>query len=470
MKLYKIIYCSLFFIILAIPLVGMLWYKEPEVTENKELAEKPGLLSGGMVNIRFLSDMDEYFSDHFAYRQELVTANAVIMGQVFAQSSEELAIVGKDDWLYLKVTLDDYQGTNRMSERGINNVVSVIRLMQEYTESQGKQFVFAGAPNKNTLYPQFMPYYYTRSSDLRNLERVTEKLSQSGVIHVDLEALFREKNDILYHVGDSHWDNRGAAMVQHALLDEVAVPHTDFTKFEAAVRNDFQGDIDKILYPQNRHPETEYDYTKYMTYVYEDTSDVTAMTVETSQKQGNGMRLLCFRDSFGNSLLPFLAQDFDYAKFCKAIPYRMDLIAKENYDICIVELVERNLVHLIKFAPVMPAPLRAFSEVTESYESDKTIYEKTEFEEYYKYSGMTDAAYTDDTSPIYIRFSGNVTDYVVEAMPCDESSISGTPSDYGYVAYVGMNAFPAGTYRVELITQKEGKYYSQVVEDAYIIP
>ncbi len=470
MKLYKIIYCALFFIILAIPLAGMLWYKEPEVTENKELAEPPGLLADGRVNIRFLSELDEYFSDHFAYRQELVTANAVIMGQMFAQSSEELAIVGKDDWLYLKVTLDDYQGTNRMSERGIDNVVTIIRLMQEYTESQGKKFVFAGAPNKNTLYPQYMPYYYTQSSDLRNLQRVTEKLSQSGVSYVDLEALFREQNDILYHAGDSHWDNRGAGMVQHELLNKVSVPHTDFTKLEADVRNDFQGDIDKILYPQNRHPETEYDYSRYLNYAYEGTSDVTATTVETRQEQGNGMRLLCFRDSFGNSLLPFLAQDFDYAKFSKAIPYRMDLMYKEGYDVCIVELVERNLVHLIKFAPVMPAPLRAFSEVTESCESDKTTYERTEFEEYSKYSGIADEAYIDDESPVYIRFSGEEAGYVVEAMPCDESSVSGTPSDYGYVAYIGMNAFPAGTYRVELITQKEGKYYSQVLEDAYIIP
>lgn len=464
MKLYKRVFCMLFFLLLAVPLVGMLWYKEPETTENKELAVSPELISDGTLNIHFLADLEAYFSDHFAYRQELVTANAVIMGQVFAQSSEELAIVGKDDWLYLKVTLDDYQGTNRMSERGIHNVATIIRLMQEYVETQGKQFVFASAPNKNTLYPQYMPYYYTRTTKPRNLERVTELFSEQEISYVDLQALFQGENEILYHTGDSHWNNKGAVMVQNALLNKLGVPHTDFMGFPVSISDDFEGDIDKILYPQNRHPEAEYDYSGYLTYEYAGTSDVTASTVETKQEQGNGLRLLCFRDSFGNSLLPFLAQDFEYAKFCKAIPYRLDLMNRESYDVCIVELVERNLVNLIKFAPVMSAPLRAFTEGTEEYTSDMTTYEKNEYEEYFKYSGVADGEYIDDASPIYLRFSSDTVSYVVEATPSDESFVSGKPSDYGYVAYIGMQAFPADTYKVELITLKGGKYYSQVLE------
>ena len=459
MKIYRVIFCSLFFLILAVPLVGMLWYKEPESTENKTLAQMPKLVEEKTINYKYLSDLEAYLSDHFAYRQELVTADAVLMSRVFHQSSENLAIVGTDGWLYLRTTLDDYQGTNRMSDRGIRNVATVVSLMQEYVEGMGKTFVFTSAPNKNTLYPAYMPYYYTQTDKTTNLQRVSMVMQELGCNYVDLYALFEAQTGVLYHKGDSHWDNRGAALVQDALLEQAGVEHTDLTQVEPQERDDFQGDIDKILYPLARHPEKEYDYSPYFTYSYDGTDDVTANVVTTTGTKGDGSRLLCFRDSFGNSLLPFLAQEFDFAKFGKAVPYRIDAMYTENRDVCIVELVERNLVNLVKFAPVMPAPLRAFSEDTRSYSSETVTSTVSEFDGYYKIQGFADETYVDTDSPIYLRFTGESGCFVIEAAPADELT-TGTPSDYGFTAYIGKQAFPAGEYQMEMITEHDGSYYS----------
>ena len=125
--------------------------------------------------------------------------------------------------------------------------------------------------------------------------------------------------------------------------------------------------------------------------------------------------------------------------------------------------MERNLVNLVKFAPVMPAPLRAFAEETCSYRSDVVQYKKSEVNGYYKFQGMLDAAYVEDTSPVYLRFCGEQGTYVVEAFPADEMT-DGTPSDYGYTAYIGKQAFPSGTYQVEAISCKDGRYYATVVD------
>lgn len=464
MKVYRVIFCSLFFLILAVPLVGMLWYREPESTENKTLAEMPQITEEGHVNYKYLSELEAYFSDHFAYRQELVTADAVLMSQVFQQSSEELAIVGTDGWLYLRTTLDDFQGTNRMSDRGIRNVATVVSLMQEYVEGMGKTFVFTSSPNKNTLYPEHMPYYYTQTDAPTNLQRTSTVMQELGCNYVDLYTLFEAQEDVLYHKGDSHWDNRGAALVQDALLKQAGVEHADLTRVQPLVREDFEGDIDKILYPLARHPETEYDYSPYFTYTYDETDDVTANTVTTTGRKENGKSLLCFRDSFGNSLLPFLAQEFDLAKFCKAIPYRLDAMYTENRDVCIVELVERNLVNLVKFAPVMPAPLRMFSEETIAYTSEAVTSTVSEVDGYYKIQGFADEKYVETDSPIYLRFSGDAGGFVVEAAPADELT-TGTPSDYGFTAYIGQQAFPAGDYQMELITEQDGSYYSMLLEN-----
>ena len=467
MKVYRVIFCSLFFLILAVPLVGMLWYEEPEATENKTLAEMPQLAEEGHVNYKYFSELEDYFSDHFAYRQELVTADAVLMSKVFQQSSEELAIVGTDSWLYLRTTLDDFQGTNRMSVRGIQNVATVVSLMQEYVEGMGKTFVFTSPPNKNSLYPEHMPYYYIQTTEPTNLQRVSAILQEKGCNYVDLYTLFDSQTDVFYHKGDSHWDNRGAAQVQDALLEKAGVEHADLTQVQPLVREDFEGDIDKILYPLARHPETEYDYSPYFTYTYDETDDVTANIVTTTSKKDNGKSLLCFRDSFGNSLLPFLAQEFDSAKFGKAIPYRLDAMYTENRDVCIVELVERNLVNLVKFAPVMPAPLRAFSEEAQSYTSETVTSTVSEVDGYYKIQGLADEKYVDIDSPIYLRFTSDDGCFVVEAAPADELT-TGTPSDYGFTAYIGKQAFPAGDYQVELITEQDGSYYSMLLENICI--
>ena len=45
---------------------------------------------------------------------------------------------------------------------------------------------------------------------------------------------------------------------------------------------------------------------------------------------------------------------------------------------------------------------------------------------------------------------------------------TGTPSDYGFTAYIGKQAFPAGDYQMELITEQDGSYYSMLLENICI--
>lgn len=465
MKIYKICYIGLFLAIISLPLIGLLWYEEPETTENKVLASKPKIVSEGKINVDFFAELEAYYSDHFAYRQELVTANAVIKSNVFAESSEELAIVGEDGWLYLTVSLEDYQGINIATDRRLNNMAKSLSLMQEYTEGLGGSFVFICAPNKNTLYPEYMPYYYQVINEESNLDLLTPMLSEYNINYVDAKAIFNSQDEILYHKGDSHWNNKGAALMQDNILDKAGIDHIDFTELEYITYDTFQGDIDKILYPLNRHNELEYDYSNYYYYKYltpqKDAPIVEQAIVETTNMSTDGDRLLCFRDSFGNSLLPFMANEFEYSYFSKNIPYRLDYMYEKGMNVCVVELVERNLTQLVKFAPVMPAPLRGFMETCTEYYSDKTTMELSTYESYYKLSGEVDSEYVSDDSPIYIRLISDDNVFVIEAFPVDEDYNENGLSDYGFVAYINQGALPSGEYTLEIITHN-GVYYNTV--------
>ena len=79
--------------------------------------------------------------------------------------------------------------------------------------------------------------------------------------------------------------------------------------------------------------------------------------IRTACASGEG-KLLMYRDSFGNSLLPYLAEHFGEAVFSRVVPYTMTELVSPGADVLIVEKVERHLPTLAEIAPVMSAPVR----------------------------------------------------------------------------------------------------------------
>ena len=77
-------------------------------------------------------------------------------------------------------------------------------------------------------------------------------------------------------------------------------------------------------------------------------------TVVTYNAGGSGS-LYMYRDSFGNSLLPYMAETFETAVFTEIVPW--DLTSDEvlSADVIIMEKVERHLPTLSAIAPVMAA-------------------------------------------------------------------------------------------------------------------
>ena len=168
MKKWNIFYIILFFAICLVPSLGML-VTDPEVSaENRELASFPSLRTEEGWNSQWLPQAGDYFQEHFAFRNELVTANALLNGKILGVSTAEGVIQGTDNWLYYKDSLEDYQGTNLLSDRSLFNIAHSLSMMQEYLEGKGVKFLFTVAPNKNSLYGEHMPYYYQ--------QKVTEEI------------------------------------------------------------------------------------------------------------------------------------------------------------------------------------------------------------------------------------------------------------------------------------------------------
>lgn len=353
------LFLGVFLLMCLWPLVGMAITGPSEAAANERLAASPSLTRAGAFNTAFLNDTSDYFADHFASRQELITLNAKLEAALFGESAEDDVILGKDGWLFYKSTLDDYQGQDLLSDREIFAAAHCLALMQEYAQSKDVSFLFTVAPNKNTLYPEAMPGRYLRSDAPGDLERLTEALRQEGVAYADLTAAFRAEDAVLYQRLDSHWSNLGAALAHDTILDALGKDAARFYQPErfTAVQ-DFEADLYRMLYPAGTEKDVQFYPNRTAQFSYlQPIRSVEDQTIRTVCGGQDGT-LLMFRDSFGNTLHTFIAESFGAACFSRAMPYDLSLLDSEGADTLVIEIVERNLDWLVTRAPVFPAPTR----------------------------------------------------------------------------------------------------------------
>ena len=365
----KIIYIALFMALCLIPSAGLLAGGGEDSAENEDRAAPPAIhREDGSLNVRFLSDAGSWFEENFAWRRELVTLNAKLQAGLFGISAEDGVILGSDGWLYYRDSLNDYTGRDQLSDRALYDIARTAKITQDYCSYFGADYLFVVVPDKATLYPEHMPYYYAHKvSDTSNRVRLRAFLESEDVRFLDLtdvlegEAARRKDSpeeddltDILYHKRDSHWTAEGAAMAAEAILDELGTAHRTYEAAEAEVRKVFEGDLEKMLFPAAVTPEEEIVYDPAPDYEYvgevESNFDPLIQTVS----EGAGISLLMYRDSFGNAILPFLAENFSQACFSRSVPY--DILFDINLyapTAVVAENAERNLPDAASRAPVL---------------------------------------------------------------------------------------------------------------------
>lgn len=358
--------------IMLVPSIGMVWFRTDSTTENRELASAPELVGGdGSPNVEFLADCGAYFEDHFAFRNQLVSANAHARAALGCSSTDQV-VVGSDGWLYYGGTLPDYLGQSRMSDRALRNVAHNLSLAQDYVEGLGARFLLAIAPDKNGLYPENMPYYYFASDEASNWERLVPLLESEGVDFVDLQRLFSGELEVRYLRTDSHWDNRGALLAADEMLLSLGREALPVDVSSADSREDFAGDLESMLYPCGAQLESNYyysginknegDYAKAGTHdLIWDFAEGAEWSVAASMTQtecaGGSGSLLMFRDSFGNALLPYFAASFERSTFSKLVPYNLPTAVRAGADVVIIERAERHLGYLAETPPIMASPV-----------------------------------------------------------------------------------------------------------------
>lgn len=402
----KTAFIVLFFAASLMPLVLMPWLGNQEAeSQEADVSLKP-LFVEGKLNKAFFTGADgrfdgsalekagDYFSKKFALRRELVTAGDLIKAKVFGVSGQDGVVVGKKGYLFYKDSFDDFLGRNGLTDYEVESLAYNIKLMQDELSLEDIDMLFTVAPNKNSLYPELMPSRYKPDVAKRNMTRLRPLLEKYDVSYLDLYELFGDIDEVMYLKGDSHWNNTGAALVAGEIISALDRERLSYDDGRSEVRKDFHGDLTAMLYPAGGNgkaagtaggngkatgtagtfADEQVYYDKMDPSVYNErvgvstlndetgeleTTDITAYPdwpkeseIMTESLEADGS-LLMIRDSFGNSLTPWMAEEFGEALFLNGTPYDIGRAPDEGYETVVFETVERNLDRLISDAPVI---------------------------------------------------------------------------------------------------------------------
>lgn len=353
-KIMYLPFVALFLLLCLSLSLGTLFFGTSDAAANEQLAQMPALRTeDGALNTEYLGQLQSYVNDRFFLRQKLITLDRR-MSNLLGVSGEDSVIAGKDGWLFFAETLGDYTGTGRMSSRDLFSAANNVALMEEYCRRNGKEFTFIIAPNKNSLYGQFMPDYGVTATT-SNAEIFHGLLDQFQVPYVDLFTAFGQQEEVLYFAHDSHWNSKGAALGADLINRSFGIESNyfggDFSQSEP-----HEGDLYAMVFPGAQDTETNPVYGAALNYTFTGKATQPDAIVLTTAGTGTGS-LLCYRDSFGILLFPYLAESFASTKFSRSVSYDMT----GNEDHVAIELVERNLPYLIQNVPVMPSPARSIS-------------------------------------------------------------------------------------------------------------
>ncbi len=382
------IFILLFLSLSLLPSMGMLIFGGSKAGANEILAPRPHFVKNGSVNTAYLSDLSAYVSDRFFLRQEAITLRNRLSAGLFATSPNEKVALGRQGWLFYAEPLVSEPLTEREAWCAAEN----LRLIQEAAEEKGSAFLFVLCPNKSTLCPDKL----RSGSPSEDGELLEGLLGEKGVAFCSLYDVLQGREELFYAT-DSHWNALGAAAAAERILAglgrEASYPAAAFTTDGVHA-----GDLSEMLYPAApvTEPAHSYPFTYRYTSAYRAPNDPTI----TAEGTGSGT-LFCYRDSFGNDLHPFLAEDFAASTFSRKAAF--DLTGLEA-DVLLIEIVERNIDHLYTYDHTYPAPARQ-ADISAAVPAAPLTAKTTEAGELTRISGKVEDA---DCAPLYLLCGGKL--------------------------------------------------------------
>lgn len=402
------VFIVLFFLILSAPFIQLelKTFPELELNEKRMSIPKPvpyfrfHSINGFKSSLEFFS---KYIDDNFGFRKYFIYYHNRMKVNLFQVSPSTQAVLGKMNWLYYdfissgkvertgllagadksliefynvalsniqkgdinttEYSLPDYLGLVPLEESELalikNNIESLERLLSKHKI----RLLIVVAPNKHTIYPEFLPDWITNLKRRETrLDQVMKYMNENSNFKIsDYRNIFLKNklNQKLFLKLDTHLSPEGNILFANEILASFENPLVK--KFES---NDFNqgveveqvsGDLVDIAGIPKLFQDTVFFLQLRNTYatpceLSNQTTLSTSKGLCTVQSNKSLPSIIVFGDSFGEFVSPLLKEKFrKYLFFPRISKVKEQILVQEKPDYVLLEIVERSIHDLKKF-------------------------------------------------------------------------------------------------------------------------
>lgn len=305
----------------------------------------------------FQEEYEEYINDQFPLRDKWISLKA--MSEYALGKIENNGIIyGQNGELFEKF--------DSLNEKRLKNNVEVIN-------NFGKKYInkvsLMIAPNSYEIYKENLPM---GAPQVMQEEIINEIYSYSTCTsNIDiLKKILDNKESYIYYKTDHHWTTYGAYLAYCDFINSVGENNINLDDFQKIEVPDFYGSYYSKAKPFNIKPDiltyykfnnltmeilgddiydSIYDYSKenlkdkYSLFLYGNNS----LTIIKNNDLKNNNKILVIKDSFANSLIPFLTQNYEEVHVIDLRSFNTKLsnyLEENNFDNI---LVLYNFINLV---------------------------------------------------------------------------------------------------------------------------
>lgn len=294
--------------------------QEISVSERRRLTAFPKVTMQSVLSGKWSDGFEKYAPDHFPMRDEFRRLKAIVHGDVFRQKDNNDIYMSEGSVSKLEYPLN---------EESIGIATGKFNAIKEkYLDKAKANVYYAIVPDKNFFLAEVNGYPAMDYERLLTLMR--EGLP--GMTGIDLVPLLSIED---YYRTDAHWSQDRLLPVAGAVAQAMGVADKISGRYELRTLAPFYGSYygqsalalppDEIRYLTNEVLEgcTTYNHeTKETTKIYDESkfgnvdpydvflSGATPLLTITNPAADQDRTLIVFRDSFGSSLVPLLAEAY----------------------------------------------------------------------------------------------------------------------------------------------------------------
>jgi len=303
--------------------------KSVSETENRTLAEVPQLTAAGIKDKSYMDGVETYAADHFVLRDQWVVVKSA--AELAAGKKEIGGVYITDERLIGKLTEDD------VDETRLKQSIDGVRAFAQNTETPVAMLL---APTAAEVYSDTLPAYAPNLDQQQLISLVADDLRGDVTMINVYNSLYAMRNEYIYYRTDHHWTSYGAFLAYQTAIKKLGFSPVSYEMYNIEhAADDFRG----TLYSKSLYRGIEPDMIDL--YHYNGTDPVTSVTINdglneteyqsiyfwdflnTSEKYSvflgrnaamvtvrtnvkNDKKLLLIKDSYANSMLPFLTEHY----------------------------------------------------------------------------------------------------------------------------------------------------------------